>query len=164
MTVYDRAFNLNEWFIIIMLIIGGAIYFLLPRKFPPTFTILLLSFCIVFGMTLDHTASVPPFDLYDVNDNSRYNFMDLLTYLLYAPFGYVFVYVYDRLNIRGGLVTLYIIGGSIGSICFEWLSVKCGVFHYDKGYSMKYSIPAYLISQSLFLLFYHFLKRVYRNR
>lgn len=101
--IYDRHFNLNEWFVIGMIIGGMALFYLLPKILP----LLTVVYCFLIGpflgMVFDHIIAVPPLDLYDVGDESGYSLLDLLSYSMYAPFGYFFIYFYKRLRIKGQL-------------------------------------------------------------
>jgi hypothetical protein len=152
--VYDNHFNGNEWFVIGVTVICSAAIWLFPRRFSPTQTTFNLLIGIVFGLIFDHTIAVPPFDLYDVGDQSYYQLFDMFTYVMYAPFGYWFIYWYERLRIYGILTIAYILVWTGLSIGMEWLSVKVGVFHYKDGYRLFYSIPIYLILQSVHLGLY----------
>jgi hypothetical protein len=106
-------------------------------------------------MFLDHTISIKPWDFYDVNDTSAYQFIDLLSYIMYGPYSYIFIYLYVKWNIAGFKNILYITAWSLFAVLIEWVSVKLGVFHYNKGYQMVWSFPTYMIVQSLQVIFYH---------
>jgi hypothetical protein len=147
-TVYDQQFNMNEWFIIIGLILSYTAYFLLPRRFPLSMTIIFFMFGIFIGTIFDHTISVGPFDFYDVNDNSLFNFMDFLTYILYGPIAYFFVYFIDRYALKNYQLIIYILVWSLIAIVVESLGVIVGVFHYKNGYEIYYSFIIYLFIQS----------------
>lgn len=41
----------------------------------------------------------------------------------------------------------------------EWIGVKIGLFHFDKGYKMYWSIPIYIIAQSMLIIFYQITKK-----
>ncbi|MBV7504684.1 hypothetical protein KW850_05320 [Bacillus sp. sid0103] len=155
--IYDRHFDLNEWFVLGMIIAGIGLIYFLPKILPgPT-----VAFCLLIGpylgMTFDHTISVPPLDLYDVGDGPSFSFFDLLSYTMYAPFGYIFIYFYERLNINGQKKVIYIIIWTIMAILLEKVCNKVGIFHYKNGYKLyklAYSIPIYFFVESLLLFFY----------
>jgi hypothetical protein len=152
--IYDRHFDLNEWFVLGMVMGGFGVIYFLPKILPgPT-----AAYCLLIGpflgMAFDHTISVPPLDLYDVGDGPIYCLFDLLSYTMYAPFGYIFVYFYERFNISGQKKVVYIIIWTVMAILLEWVCTMVGVFHYKNGYKLIYSIPVYFFVESLLLFFY----------
>ncbi|WP_066064788.1 hypothetical protein [Neobacillus soli] len=152
--IYDRHFNVNEWFVIGMIIGGMVLFYLLPKILP----LLTVVYCFLIGpflgLVFDHTIAVPPLDLYDVGDESGYSLFDLLSYTMYAPFGYFFIYFYERLRIKGQSKVVYIFIWSFLAIFVEWISVHVGIFHYKNGYKLLYSIPIYFFVESLTLFIY----------
>ncbi|SFE89277.1 hypothetical protein SAMN05216378_4483 [Paenibacillus catalpae] len=151
---YDHHFNGNEWFVIGLMSMGFAAYWLLPRTLSPLQTIFTMLLSVTFGLIFDHTIAVPPFDLYDVGDRSSYETFDLISYLMYAPYGYLFIYGAERYRISGMPVIGYIILWSGISLMFEWFGIKVGLFHYKHGYTILYSIPIYLVVLSIQLKMY----------
>ncbi|MCY9661518.1 hypothetical protein P5G65_20475 [Paenibacillus chondroitinus] len=151
---YDNHFNANEWFVIAMIVLGLLAVVILPKKFTPVQTLFTLLIGIVFGLIFDHTIGLPPFDLYDVGDDSKYHCFDIFSYAMYAPFGYLFIYLYKWLGLKGYYIIPYIIIWSLLSVGIEWLSSLLGVFHYKNGYRLMFSFPIYLFLQSIhYLLF-----------
>jgi hypothetical protein len=106
----------------------------------------------------DTVIGTKPFDFYDINDSPKYEVFDLLNFFLYAPFGYLFLYFFDRWNIRGFSILIYIVLGSGIAVGFEWLGVKAHVFTFS-GWRSSYSFLVYLIVQSVFVVFYLWMKR-----
>jgi glycosyltransferase involved in cell wall biosynthesis len=153
--VYDTHFNSNEWFVLIALVVGYTVVFLLPRQFPPKHAIVYGLYGMFSGFLCDNTLSVSPFNLYDVNDNSSLGVMDFLLYLVYAPFGYMFMYLYDRLKITPAWIPVYILAWSLFAIGIEYVTVQLGVFHYNKNYKLDYSFPIYLFFQSAQMVLYY---------
>jgi hypothetical protein len=152
--IYDSQFNANEWFVIAMIVFGLLMILVLPKKFTPVQTMFNLLIGIVFGLIFDHTIGIPPFDFYDVGDDSKYHIFDIFSYAMYAPFGYLFIYLYKWLGLKGFYIIPYIVVWSFLSIGIEWLSLLVGVFHYKHGYKLIFSIPIYLYLQSIhYLLF-----------
>jgi hypothetical protein len=125
----------------------------LPKRFPLKITILVLLYCFVLAKSVDFIAGVPPFDLYDINDSSKYELFDVLTYLLYLPFGYIFLYLYDRWKIQEVYVVLYIVSCSLLGVLFEMVTVMSHIFNFSEWRSI-YSIPVYLSVQSSLILFH----------
>lgn len=153
-TVYDNQFNGNEWFVLGLMVVGFAAIWLLPRIFSPLQMIFNMLIGITFGLMFDHTIAVPPLDLYDLGDNSSYEMFDLFSYMMYAPYGYLFIYGIKRFRIHGIMTIGYIVLWTGAAIMIEWWGVKVGLFHYNNGYRLAYSIPIYLILQSIHLGMY----------
>ena len=147
--IHDTAFNANEWFVLAMIAVGAIAILAFPKRFTPLQTIFNLLIGIVFGLLFDHTIALPPFDLYDVGDQSAYQWFDVFSYVMYAPFGYFFIYLMERWRVRGGWLIPYIAAWTAFGIGVEWVSVKVGLFHYKDGYRMLYSVPVYAFLQSL---------------
>lgn len=157
--VYEKSFDGNEWFVIINLITLNIFVWVIPKIFSVLEGISHYIFGIFIGMFYDHTISVRPWDFYDVNDSSAYQVIDFLSYIMYGPFSYFFVYLYVKLRIKGGFKhILYILTWTCISMLAEWIGVKIGLFHYNKGYKMYWSFPIYLTAQSMQLIYYHIIK------
>lgn len=153
--IYENSFNWNEWFIIGSLVLFILIIVVTPKIFSLLEGIGYYIFGVSIGMFYDHTISLPPWDFYDVNDSSAYQFMDFLSYLMYGPYSYFFLYLYKKLKIKGMMNLVYIMIWTSFSLLMEWFSLHIGVFHYEKGYHSYWSIPIYMLVQSIQLLFYH---------
>lgn len=158
--VYDNRFNSNEWFVIAGLSIGILLVILLPRRFPIKTSIVFFMCGVFFGFFFDHTLSVIPVSFYDVNDSSRFQLIDFISYFMYGPVSYLFFYVYDRLRIKPTFGPLYILCWSLIAVGMEWMAVAFRVFHYQNGYRLAYSFPIYLVVQSIWVILYYRIKRV----
>lgn len=157
--VYDNRFNANEWSVIISLCIGVLTVFILPKRFTKKTASIFFMCGVFFGFLFDHTLSVLPVSFYDVNDTSRFQFMDFLSYLMYGPYSYLFFYLYDRWRIKPRFSAVYIIVWSFLSTGFERLNVALGVFHYTPhGYNIFYSFVIYLAVASFWVVFYYAIK------
>lgn len=156
--VYDRGFNGNEWYIISTLVISSIIIFFTPKAFTLLESIAYYLFGIFTGMFFDHTISVPPWDFYDVNDLSKYEFFDFLSYIMYGPYSYFFIYLHFKLNVKGYMNILYISLWTIFSLLTEWIALKIGIFHYNKGYSIYWSPMVYVFFQTLQVMLYKLIK------
>nr|WP_263327327.1 hypothetical protein [Neobacillus sp. Marseille-Q6967] len=157
--VYENSFDMNEWFVIISLLSLTILIWFLPKIFSlleGTAYFLYGVFVVTF---FDHTTSVPSWDLYDVNDDSKYNLMDFITYVMNGPYSYFFMYLYVKWNIRGLKNLFYIIIWSMFSVLIEWVGVKIGLYHYDKGYKMYWSFPIYMLVQTILIMYHHRIKR-----
>jgi hypothetical protein len=137
-----------------MLVISYAAFFLFPKKLPRQFTILFLVWGFASSTLFDFTIGGGLIDYYKVNDSNRYELTDLLTYFLFAPFSYFFVYFYERFNIGKKAFIFYILGWCIVGMLMEKVSTFMGVTHYQHGYSIKYSFVVFLIVQTTTALYY----------
>jgi hypothetical protein len=84
-------------------------YNFFAKTVPLSLSIMYFIVGIFMGVLFDHTSSIEPFDYYDVNDSSRYEFFDFMSYIMYGPFTYLIIYFYDKLNIKGYKNLLYIL-------------------------------------------------------
>lgn len=153
--IYERSFDLNEWFIIISLFTLLLLIWITPKIFSFLEGLSHYIYGISIGMFYDHTISIPPWDFYDVNDSSAYQAIDFVSYIMYGPYSYFFIYIYKKLKIRGIMNLAYLLIWTAFSILMEWFTVRIGIFHFDKGYEMYWSIPIYMTVQSIQLLFHH---------
>lgn len=155
---YDHHFNLNEWFIIIALIVGVFIVYFLPKRFATKTTVVYLMCGIFFGFLFDHTLSVFPVSYYVINDSSTFELMDFLSHVMYGPYSYLFFYLYDYYNIKPHASPLYILVWTFVGVGIERLSVAIGIFHYQHGYTIYYSFVIYLLVYSIWLFLYKLIK------
>ncbi|MDC3414997.1 hypothetical protein NC797_15270 [Aquibacillus sp. 3ASR75-11] len=155
-------FDQNEWFLIVMIILSYTVVFLMPKRIPWSQFILVMLLSVMIARLSDHLLASPSVDLYDINDTGKYDLFDFVTYLLYAPFSYLFIYFYDRFNIRGIGIVLYIVVCSFLGMLFEMTNALFEVFHY-KGWSAVYSFSVYLVSQSITLLLFSYIRTAYHT-
>lgn len=155
---YDYNFNANEWFIVISLLVGTLLVFLLPKRFTKKTTCVYLMCGVFFGFLFDHTLSALPVSYYDINDNSSFQLMDFLSHVMYAPFSYLFFYIYDFFNIKPQNSLLYILVWAFMSVGMERICVYIGIFYYQNGYSIYYSFVIYLLVQSFWVIFHRIIK------
>lgn len=154
--VYDNRFNTNEWTVILTLCVGVLTVFLLPKRFPKKIAIIYFMCGVFFGFFFDHTLSVLPVSFYDVNDTSRFQVMDFLSYVMYGPYSYMFFYLYDRWSIKPRFSVAWIAMWTFLSTGFERLNVALGVFHYTgHGYNIFYSFVIYFLVGSIWVGFYY---------
>lgn len=150
----------NEWFVLIVILLAYSVLLPIPKQLPKSIMIMVMLFSSTVARLFDHLLSSPKLNLYDLMDAPTYEIFDLLTYLLYPPFAYFFVYIFNTLKIRGLWIVLYILLWSIGGTMFEWLTVNIEIFNYNN-WRLSYSFTVYLIVQSLTLLFFQNLIRVH---
>ncbi|WP_156291331.1 hypothetical protein [Oceanobacillus salinisoli] len=151
-------FNINEWFVILSLGISYIGIFLLPNRLPASILILIILFSATIARIFDHSLAGPNLNLYNLMDSGKYELFDFLSYLLYGPFAYVFLYIYQKYSIKGLYLLLYIAASSVLAVTYEWITVLFNVFTFEKWRSI-YSYPVYLFVQSLTIVFYHLLQK-----
>lgn len=157
--VYERSFDWNEWFVIIVLISLHALMIITPKIFSKTEGIAHYLYGVTIVYFFDHTLSTRPWDFYDVNDNSNFQIFDFLYYIMNGPFSYYFIYLYQKLKIDGFRTILYLLLWSSLAVLMEWVGFRMGLFHYDKGYNMHWSFPIYMMVQIIQIMFYHKIRR-----
>jgi hypothetical protein len=153
----ERAFDQNDWFILINCVILYGIMYTLPKRFPKFITYQMAIFSITIAGFFDNSFGDIPFDFYDIMDGPAYTVMDAVVYFIYPPLGYFFIYIYDRFNFRGRSTFYYILSCSFISVIYELICVKFQVFHYKNGYGAYFSFVIYLFFQTLAIFFYRFL-------
>ena len=152
------SFDQNEWFVLISLIISTTIVIILPRRFPLSKIILLFLFSAVVARLSDHLLAGPNSNLYNLMDTNTLDLFDMLTYFLYMPFVYFFIYFYDKWKLRGYSIFLYIVGSVLAGTVYEWITSYFNVFNYH-GWKVYYSFTVYLAIQPLTILFYELLRK-----
>jgi hypothetical protein len=150
----EKAFDTNDYFIIVSILVLYAIMYFLPKRLPVSTTILLMLFGTTIPMVLDNAIGSHAIDLYDIMDGPAYSVMDYFVYFLYAPFAYFFIYFYVCFRVKGFGNAFYIMLFSLIGIAFEWICVQAGVFQYKNTYNTYYSFPIYLMAQTGLILFY----------
>ncbi|MDC3413237.1 hypothetical protein NC797_14470 [Aquibacillus sp. 3ASR75-11] len=156
--VYEREFDWNEWFVIIGVVLLSLFVWVAPKIFSLLESIAFYLYGVFFGMFFDHTISVRPWDFYDVNDSSAYQLIDFLSYVMYGPYSYFFLYFYVKFRIKGFLNIPYVLAWTCISLLTGWIGVQIGLFHFEKGYNHYWSLPIYLFVQILQIAFYHIIK------
>jgi hypothetical protein len=162
MIVFHPNINENDWFIVICLLLAYALVFRLPRLFPKSISALVMFFSLSLAKGADNTLGVKPLDLYDTNEIPKFDVIDLFTWAIYPAAGYLFIYLYHRLGVRGAYISIFIIICSLLSTWFEYICVQFKVFHY-KEWTLTYSFITYLLVQQLTILLFEFLKYKYRE-
>jgi hypothetical protein len=152
-------FDKNEVYILVMLAIAYAAFFLFPKRLSSQVTILFLVWGFTSSTLFDFTIGGGLLDFYKVNDSNHYELSDLLTYVLFAPFSYFFVYFYERFKIGRKAFIFYILGWCIVGLVMERVSGFMGVTHYQHGYNIKYSLVVFLVVQTTTALYYVLIRK-----
>ncbi|MCM2536200.1 hypothetical protein NDK43_32900 [Neobacillus pocheonensis] len=151
-------FDKNEIYILVMLVITYGAILLLPKRLPRNIALLFLVWGFASSTLFDFTIGGGLLDYYKVNDSNHYELTDLLSYFLFATFGYFFVYFYEMLHINKRRFIFYIIGWMIIGLVMERISGWMGVTYYQHGYKLPYSVAVFLVVQTTTGLFYQFIK------
>lgn len=157
-----ETFDLNELYILVMGIFAYVALFVFPKKLPRNLSVLFLVWGFTSSTLFDFTIGGGLFDFYKVNDSNRYELFDLLTYFLFAPFSYFFVYFYKLLKINKKSFIIYILGWTTVGLIMEKVSSLVGVIHYQNGYKIYYSVVVFLIVQTTTALYYELIKKKLR--
>lgn len=159
MIVYDHNFNTNEWFVIIALSIGIVTVVLLPKRFHRRVSAVFFMTGVFSGFVFDHSLSVQPISFYDVNDVSKFEVFDFISYWMYGAMSYMFFHFYDRFEMNAGWSALYVLGWALIGAGVEWFAGMMGLFHYQHGFKIYYSFIIYLIVNCFWLALYFRFKR-----
>ena len=158
-----KHFDENEWCIIILILLGLLLW-KLPNRIPTSITVLILLLGISIPKVLDQIiAAIAPYDLYRITDTNKYDLFDLLLDLVYMPFGYVCIYLYDFLRPRNIQIALYILCWTLFAVGFEFVLVKLHVFNYH-GWKLVYSFSTYIVTITTFVSFYTILLYRYKKK
>ncbi len=155
MITYDNRFNLNEWTILMGLLIGTMTVIFLPKRFSNKATIIFVMCGIFTGFFFDHSVSVEPVSFYDVNDHSTYEWIDFLSYLDFGLISYLYFYILECVPFFGRIKPVYILLWSVIYIGMEYIADLMGIYHYQHGYKIYYSFPIYLFICSIWFGFYY---------
>ncbi|MCA1032030.1 hypothetical protein LCL95_13425 [Bacillus timonensis] len=151
-----EKFDANEW-MVISILVGSLLLFRLPKRFPTSMVLVIIFFTSFTSRAVDHILASPSLDFYDIMDSGKFELFGIFTYFLYAPFGYLFIYFYDKYQLYGLKTVGYILGGSLFALGFEWVASKAHIFTYHD-WEIAYSLTVYLVIQSVTLLFFNYLK------
>jgi hypothetical protein len=154
-------FDLNEWFIIAITVLGWSIYLSLRDHFSLIVLIGLWLFNFYLGQTVDFAIGLaPPIDLYDVNDRSQYEWFDLFLYCFtYLPEALFVVWGYIRLRPRGWWLAAYLVAVALATTGSEAVAWMCNVYHY-KGWSLYYSFLFYIFWSAMNITLYRLIVRL----
>lgn len=150
----NYAIDWNEYFIMGSACVTMPIYFMVRKHFQPAAKITIWLFTITWVETLDYGLASTPFQMYYCGDNTSYEPSGLLLHVfVYPPFSFIFLYFYDKWQLRGIKLICYILVWAGVSGLFEWIYVVNGIFNYT-GWRLYYSIPIYPISNLLLIKLY----------
>jgi len=154
--------EINAWFVWAVFAAGCFLLYKLPSRLPKSVSALIMMLSLAMALGMDHTIGVAPIDLYDTNIYPWLTLSELPTWGLYPICGYLYIYLYDKWNINGLAIPVYILGWALLAVAFEALTVTFNVFVY-KGWSLQYSFLVYLFTQLLTVAVFRILMHVFRR-
>ncbi|ULT54678.1 hypothetical protein L1999_16125 [Neobacillus drentensis] len=138
-------FDKNEISLLIILVVAYTAYFLLNRRVNRQVRILGLLWGITIGILFDFTIGGGLLDFYRINDSNHYEVSDIFYYLDFGPFGFFFVYFYERLHIHKKTFIYFTVGGALVGVGTQWLFTWLDIITLQKGYHLVYSFPVFLV-------------------
>lgn len=153
---FPEKFDVNEWFILGALLGSLLVFLLLPKRLPKPITPLIVLVSISFPSILDHSLAVNPHNLYNLNDRKDYEIFDLILYLVYPAFGYLYVYLLNLLQWKRLKLVAYLLIWTLFSVVFEMTLTKIHVFVLT-GWKHVYSLPVYIAVLTLTYYFFIFI-------
>ncbi|MGN7942274.1 hypothetical protein [Virgibacillus sp. 6R] len=152
--VWIGDFSLNEISLIIFNLIGYSLMFFLPKKLSREIACISVLAGLTTGMLFDFTIGGGFLDFYKQNDTNHYELFDVIYYASFAPFGYFFMYFYHVLRINKITFIYYITAWTIIGLTVQWIFTLLNILTYQNNYKLLYSLPIFLLTQSLTGLFY----------
>jgi len=134
----------------------------LPKKLSSQTQAIGFLWGLATGILFDFTIGGGLIDFYQVNDSNRYEGMDVLYYTLFAPFGYFFFYFFETLNVRKTGILLYVLAWALVGVAAQWLFTALDIVKLQRGYTLAYSFPVFLFTQTVTAMYYMNLRK--RNR
>jgi hypothetical protein len=153
---FPQLFDKNEIFFSLVFMVLIFLAIRLPKRFPLSISILLITYGAFIGNILDTLLATQPLDTFDVFDSKHYELFDLFIFFGYGFYYYILIYIYDRLSIRGFQNVHFVIFSSAVSSILELIMVSFNIFTY-KGWKIYYSYTAYLFVIWSMVLFYRFI-------
>ncbi|WP_134682631.1 hypothetical protein [Brevibacillus migulae] len=157
-----QQFDGNESFCLILLGITAVITFMLPPRFPMIVATAFFSIGLGIAMYVDFHLGIPPIDLYRINDRDQYELFDLILFITYSAYSYIYVYFLDKWKLRGMSISLYVLAWTFAGIVLEAFAVHFHVYTY-KGWSLAYSFLFYIAALMVTLYIYFLMKRTYQQ-
>lgn len=156
-------FNLNEISLIFLTSAAYLFVFLAPKKLKREIKLMSILWGITVGIMFDFTIGGGLLDYYRENDTNHYELFDIAYYLLYGPFGYAFMYFYKQLKINRKTFGIYIITWVAIGILSQWMFTLLNIITYQNHYKLAYSVPIFIIIQTVTGLLYEFVSRRYND-
>lgn len=148
------VFDSNEIFILITGVLAYLLLFLLPKRFSKQQTVTMLLIGAYICTLFDNTMCINPFNYYIVNDTPHVDFWDLLSFVMFGPFAFFFIYFYAIIKKNRTTYFFYILVWAFISMFSEALSWHAGLYHYKNGYQLFFSLPIYIIVLTVTMVYY----------
>jgi len=153
-----HLWNWNEWLTVILSVIAMSAFLLIRKHFRPMAIALIWLFTAAYLSVVDYALAATPFELYYCGDDETYELITAIAYLfMYTPFSFLFLYTYDKWDIRGIKLVPFLAGWTCFSVFFEWLNIQTGFLVYNH-WKLYYSIPWYPVSGLILIGVYHFVR------
>ncbi|MBT2691384.1 hypothetical protein J7I93_24995 [Bacillus sp. ISL-47] len=156
-----ESFDKNEIILLVMVVAAYLVYFLLIRKpdrLAPQIRVLSLLWGLSIGVLYDFTIGGGQTDFYKVNDLNNYEVTDVMYYVLFAPFGYFFFYLYERFKINKKTFIIYVLIWALFGVAIQWVLTKAGIITLQGGYRLAHSFPIFLFTQTITGIYIQLLK------
>ncbi|AZV42850.1 hypothetical protein [Peribacillus asahii] len=153
-------FDENEWFVLIALLplILGFIVF--RKVLPSGITVAVLLYFASIGKWTDYVIGIK-FQQYLALDTFKQDLFDWLCLgIAYPLFGYFFVYILVRRELKGIFVSFYILVWSVILVFSEWVASLFNVFVYME-WNLMYSFVVYLLVLTLGFFYLKVIQRCY---
>ncbi|MEK4667306.1 hypothetical protein [Niallia sp. FSL R7-0271] len=159
--IWIGKFDINEISLLLLTVAAYLFVIFTPKKLSREITCMSILWGITTGILYDFTIGGGLLDLYRENDTNHSELFDLFYYALYGPFGYAFIYFYEVLKIRKKTFAFYVGGWALFGVIAQWLFTLLHIITYQNNYSLPYSFPIFLLTQTITGLFYHYVTTVY---
>lgn len=156
-------FNINEISLIFLTLGAYLFVFLAPKKLKREIKVMSILWGITIGILFDFTIGGGLLDFYRENDTNHYEFFDVFYYLLYGPFGYAFMYFYKQLQINKKTFGIYVVAWVAIGIFSQWIFTLLHIITYQHHYKLAYSVPIFLLIQTVSGLFYEYVSLKYKG-
>ncbi|MCM3575324.1 hypothetical protein M3172_19170 [Mesobacillus subterraneus] len=156
-------YDWNEWYFLISSVAALLTFWPIRKYFRPVIVLLIWMYNIFLVSSIDYFLIATPFKAYYFGDNPTYELSGALFHLfMYPCASLVFLYFYDKFELRGKKTVVYILGWTGFSVFYEWICVKNNALIYT-GWKLLYSIPVYPVAAFLLILFFHFIRNKYQD-
>lgn len=151
-----EKFDKNEWFILIAGILMMILFLFTDRRISVLEIVVIWVINWFMAEAADFSIAIPPFDLYDFNDSPKYEYFDFFLFVvLYPCTAYLFIHYYDKWNLKGKSLIIYVFIYSLLTVGLEALASVFDVFTY-KGWHLIFSFPVYLVVYIINIVIFKF--------
>ncbi|WP_134687061.1 hypothetical protein [Brevibacillus migulae] len=148
-------FDLNEWVVLLSILVLLFVYSRLPKLYPTALLVIIWMMYSVLGIFIDQLIGTSKnLDMYDTMDTGQYDWFDIAIYnFAYPPYGYMFCHFFKMIRERTpALLFPFIVGWCVQTTFIEWLASLARVYHY-KAWTPLFSFLFYLLLYSFIPFF-----------